>query len=704
VSPERDAPLEQMAYKASGVAAFLEAERVALIGASSGARDRWSYNARMTRALLASSFREVVLVTRRDREIDGRATFASLEDYPGPPGDLCVLVVPHHALAQTVAQTSAMGWPRSLIITGQLDDDDRRALAALTPDPARIWGPNCTGFMSVEANRRVMATDYNPPNRPGRPRMAVIGQSGGALGSLASVASGLGLNISHMMSTGEEVDIGIEDLLGYLARAGSTDAVAVFMEEARRPAQFLAGLDDCAAAGVVVLVVHVGRSPAGRVAALNHSGALVGDGDELEAAVASHGAVVCRSFRDAAGAAAVALAGRAGRPGRRAAFFSSSGGAAALACDLATDSRLELASLSDSTVAAMRAVTGDPAETGNPFDSANGGGTASSLPPYLAAVTADPGVDLTVFMHSGRVYEEVVAEQLAYHAAPSVRLIAVWPGVEPVVRERLLDLGVPVLDDVGDVCRWLDLALPPGDPGSAVRLEPSGPATPSDPGDWLTYWEASRLLRSTDLDTPRQVLVTDDRDLELAVDRAKDGLAVVVKAAGLRGHKGALGGVVGGVAGSERLRAVAHAMMSKLGPVVIEETAPNGLEVILAVRHGPFGGVAIAGLGGPFADSFGKQVVLGASATEQDWHRAIAASPLATVVGAADRVSDASRRLARAARALTALMSRSGLASIEINPVILSAERAMACDVKIQRLPTPRDAPERQAGPKAPRR
>ena len=216
----------------------------------------------MTRSLLGSSFDEVVLVSRRETMVLGRRAYEHISEVPGGPGDLCVVVVPHSVLAQTVADCANSGWSRVLAITGQLNTADREALRNVVPSRVRLWGPNCTGFIATKSNRRVMASDYRPAHRPGRRQLAVVGQSGGALGNIAGMGERFGLSISHIMSSGEEIDVGIEDMLGYLAYAGVTDTVIAFVEQARQPAAFLAALDDCVAAALPVIVIKVGRSAA----------------------------------------------------------------------------------------------------------------------------------------------------------------------------------------------------------------------------------------------------------------------------------------------------------------------------------------------------------------------------------------------------------------------------------------------------------
>jgi acyl-CoA synthetase (NDP forming) len=668
-----------------------------MIGATGGDRDVWSYNARMTRSLLASSFDEVVLVSRREKMVLGRRAYEHISEVRGGPGDLCVVVVPHSVLAQTVADCANSGWSRVLAITGQLNSVDREALRSIVPGQVRLWGPNCTGFIATKSNRRVMSSDYRPAHRPGRRQLAVVGQSGGALGNIAGMGERFGLSISHIMSSGEEIDVGFEDMLGYLAYARATDTVIAFVEQARRPEAFLAALDDCVAAAISVIVIKVGRSAPARIAAATHSGAMVGDADEFDAAVAAHGGIVCSSFREAAGVATVATHSRHRRPGRRTAFFTSSGGTGVLACDLAERHNLSLAQLAEPGATKVRELVPGGIDDVNPFDSALGGGTPSSLRTYLDALGADPGVDVLVVLHGGDVYGEFVTQQLENWNPSQTTVLAVWPNIADAWHDRLLHVGVPVFEDPEDTCRWLDLAAEPWDPSAILpsgsppgRAEGSGDGSvdagsPSSPGS-LSYRSASQLLRRSLLTVPQQWYV-DGRDEIEGVVKTVHGYPVVVKAADLSGHKAIHGGVLIGVQSAEELRAVLEQMIRSFGPVVVEEEAPNGVEVMVAVHDGPFGGIALVGLGGPYAERFGKQVVVMAGTDSKTLERAIGRSSVASVLGATlgdDALPSALRAVADAVSGLALLLRAEGLSQIEINPLIVSSKLAVACDVKVE--------------------
>src|SRR5699024_8426436 len=158
----------------------------------------------------------------------------------------------------------------------ELDDEERAELATVISESVKVWGPNCVGYTVSASQLTFMATDEQYRVDSGRGRIALVSQSGGAVGSMAPLVGEAGLDVSHLLSVGEEAGVGIEDVLEYFAASSATDGVVLFVEEARRPAAFLRALRRCAASNLPVTVVKVGRSAAAQQAAKDHTGALAG--------------------------------------------------------------------------------------------------------------------------------------------------------------------------------------------------------------------------------------------------------------------------------------------------------------------------------------------------------------------------------------------------------------------------------------------
>ena len=145
----------------------------------------------------------------------------------------------------------------------------------------------------------------------------------------------------------------------------------------------------------------------------------------------------------------------------------------------------------------------------------------------------------------------------------------------------------------------------------------------------LSYRLASQVLRRSSLQVPQQWYAQGREEIE-AVVKTVDHYPVVVKAADLSGHKAMRGGVVRGVLSARQLRAALEQLMGSFGSIVVEEEAPGGVEIVVAVHDGPFGGIAMIGLGGPYVERFGRQVVVMAGTDAATLEKVIAASSVAS--------------------------------------------------------------------------
>ena len=70
--------------------------------------------------------------------------------------------------------------------------------------------------------------------------VAFVGQSGGLLGHFQRAADGRGLPLSYVISTGNEAGLEGTDFIEFLADDRSTRVIALYCEQIRRPAEFLA--------------------------------------------------------------------------------------------------------------------------------------------------------------------------------------------------------------------------------------------------------------------------------------------------------------------------------------------------------------------------------------------------------------------------------------------------------------------------------
>jgi succinyl-CoA synthetase alpha subunit len=133
-------------------------------------------------------------------------------------------------------------------------------------------------------------------------RIGLVSQSGGVLGALLSRAAARGVGFSKLVSTGNEADIDVLDILEYLLHDNETSVIAMYLEGLRNGARFRELAAHAARRGKPIVVHKVGRREAGARSAISQMGALAGRDDSLRSAP------LLRGFRGHSPADSIGLA------------------------------------------------------------------------------------------------------------------------------------------------------------------------------------------------------------------------------------------------------------------------------------------------------------------------------------------------------------------------------------------------------------
>jgi acyl-CoA synthetase (NDP forming) len=577
--------------------------RVALIGATDGSADPWSFNARLTRAVVGSALEQVLLVSRSATSIAGRPTVTSVLDSPSPI-DVAVLAVPASGLTTVLVQCVEAGIPGCIVVTADVTRSARELMVELRDaGTMRIVGPNCIGFVDTLAGVRLFAGGSMPgPPTISRPVVAIT-QSGGFASSLIAAGEPAGIGFSHVFTTGEELDIGLEDCLEHALESLSPGAVVLFVETLRQPMRFRRLARRAAAGGVPLVLLRVGRTAMAREVAMAHTGALVGDWDGTTAALEADGVIACDTFEEILDVTLLATSTNTPLDGT-VEVVTTSGAMGALAADLAAVAGATLVPAANTLAANLPALTDHPDVLRNPLDTSNSGGSVSTLRGLRSAMGKSEPNRALLFAHSGATYAEAVAEELVallrLNAAGSV--IACWPGV-PAHRRGSFARGrrAPTTrrrPRVARDCAACRVGGPIGTgwPHWACR----GRICPGPDACWATSGAApcSRAggCPSPGYVGPRRRQSQGSAAFERAVRREAGGRGEP-QGRGRRGcaRRGDL---------APRLRRwwPASADAGYHGPIIVEERAEPGTEVLVDVRRSPFGDLLTVGWGGSDAE------------------------------------------------------------------------------------------------------
>jgi len=254
------------------------------------------------------------------------------------------------------------------------------------------------------------------------------------------------VGFSSVVSLGGSTDIDFGEIIDYLIEDPKTEHILLYIEGVRNARRFVSALR-AAARVKPVIVMKVGRHPAGSRAAVSHTGAIVGLDDVFDAVVKRAGVVRVGTIGQMV-AAAQALAAHVRPRGDRLAIVTNGGGPGVMAADRAADLGLPLAELSPPTLERLKAALPPAWSHGNPIDLIGDADAAR----YRAAVSAcldDDGVDgvLAILTPQAMTAPAEAAQAVIEAAKGSTKpVLACWMGEEQTAaaRRSLLQARIPV--------------------------------------------------------------------------------------------------------------------------------------------------------------------------------------------------------------------------------------------------------------------
>lgn len=659
----------------------LMARRVAIVGASDGDRDYWSFNARLTRSALSGQFERVYLVNHRQRVIAGQQAYPSLSDIDESP-DLVFVAVPGDDVRSVLEECVAVGAPNCWIISGNVKPEVKDHVRELcSKHNLRVAGPNCIGYVNNVLRTRAYASGGPPAWTLGR--LAVISQSGGVAASIEALAENK-CGFSHIITTGDEIDLTAEDFLEYLVHEPSTGAVAMFVEEFRQPMKFRELARQAARRELPIFVMRAGRSESGQRAAFAHTGALAGQWADTAAALACDAVTLCDSPREIVEFANVWLNTPRWSAKRDVAVFTSSGAMGALACDYSNERNLDLPELDRLGRSPLRGLVRSSAVTWNPLDSSVAGGTTKILGPYLDELLSDDALGAVIVMHTGPVYADQIAQILtASRRDGAGRLVICWPGAPLAARSQLGEAGIPVLEDaplaftaVHRLLEWAD-ALP----GATTRL--AGRLQPASRRAMLPYLDSRELLTAAQIPGPKYRVVNSLYDL--ADFREAEGIdgPVVLKAASGGLHKAAAGQLRLDIRTDEDARRAFEALAPH-GSLVAEEQIIGGVELLIDARRSVFGEMLTIGLGGVHANELNDVATVAATITPASVLRALSLTRAGRVLASATlSAGPAPEAVWQIGLSLVAALRDHDADEIEVNPLTATNDGCFALDARV---------------------
>ena len=715
-----DAELQDRSRTAqAALDAFLRPHSIAVVGASA---DPNTIAGLLFGNLVDSHFGGVVLpVNKKHPTVQGIAAYPDLASCPVVP-DLVIVCVPASAVPGVVAQAGALGVRAVCVISAgfaETGPDGAVLQAALEREAqaggVRLVGPNCTGVLSGIAGARFNATFSRVVPRPGS--TSLLSQSGAIGLAVLEAAEIRGLGIGGFVSVGNSMDIASSDLLLYWGQDPATDLILLYLEEIQDPRWFIR-IARWVGNRVPIVAVKAGRTEAGSRAAASHTAALSGGDAAANALFHQAGVIRAESIEEMLDLATMLSAQRQFR-GRRVAILTNGGGPGILAADACEANGLVVPELAEPTAARLRSLLPSEASVSNPVDMI-ASATAEQYGQAVRVLGAAHEVDALIVMFNTPLITrsfDVATELIAARAEldEGVLLVTVFmnrEGPPPVLR----DAGIPSFAFPENAARalarsiaWEDqrgrpagkVSRPDVDAHRVGQLVAAADRRASD--GWLAAADAQELLDAYGIATARAVRVRTPAEAEAA--QTELGCTVVVKVAAAI-HKSDVGGLrlgvttpVGTADAVREIRADLESagLAAAATEFLVQEEIGSGQEMIVGVRHDPLiGSLVMVGIGGTLVELLGDVAVRIAPLTDNDVEDMLGSLKsyrlLTGYRGAPALDVDALRQLLHRVSALADDLPE--IAEMDLNPVFVLQNGAVAADVRIRLADCPRQAPD----------
>ncbi len=691
---------------------LLRPRSIALVGASERSG---SPGATLADMVIKSNFAgEVYPVNPRGGEILGRRCYPTLESLPVTVEHVVIALGNAHLESALEASIAHGARAATIYSSGVLDSDTepqlKQRLKAMAKSAGlQVCGLNGMGFYNVAADLYAGIFPRGPDIIAGG--ISYIAQSGSAFTTLCHNGCRLGFNLC--VSAGNEMTTTVAEYMDWSLEQPDTRVIGLFLETIRDADAFVAALEKAWRRSVPVVILKIGKSPLGAAMALTHTGAIAGNHAVFEALFKRYGVIEVDDFDEMASILMLLQSGREAADGGLAAAFES-GGFRELFTDEAYEHGIEFAPLDAATVGELKQHLDPGLEAENPLDAwGSHDRFEQRFEACMNALMQDPNVAAGVFVNNFR--DGYYLSEAIYRAVESVsrkteKPIALSTCYSDLANEalcrRAFAAGIPIIDGAHETLLAFKHLFAYHRRRKTISVEPA--ATGLDPGR-VKHWrqkltslqarslgerDALALLADFDLPVVSHAIVSSETELLAAADRIGYPLVLKTAEAG-QDHKSESNGVFVNIGQQSELLERYRDLCARIGPSALVAQMVNGdVEVGLGIINDTqFGPVVMVAAGGILIELLSDRALAMCPVDADEAEELLGSLKADRLLRGMRGKPPVDRRalidcivgLSRIAYELRDLID-----SIDINPVIASAETATAVDALIKLKPPTR--------------
>ena len=615
--------------------------------------------------------------------VGGLQAYASLADLPGVP-DATFIGVNRHVTVEIVRELAALGAGGAICFAsgwteaGEPELQDQLVAAAADMP---ILGPNCYGVINY-LDGALLWPDQHGGRRVDK-GVALLSQSSNIVINLTMQARGL--PVAYVACLGNAAQIGLAELAGALLADDRVSAIGMYVEGIDNAPAFAALAEAARAAGKGIVCLKSGKTELSRAAAASHTAALAGGGAASSAFLRQAGVAEVATLSELIETLKIFHV-HGPQIGTRLCSLSCSGGEAGLVADLAAPFGIDFPAPSEVQRQKLGEILGPMVTIANPLDYhtfiwGDGPRTTDVFTTMLAGYDAGiyiidpPRPDRCDPASFQPALEAIVAAARAT-GKPAFPVASLPENFDEDRAIALLGQGIVPLMGLETALGALKAAQTPG---GVPGWRPAA-ALPPRAGRIMSEAAAKTLLSGAGVPVPKGVSAATLAE----VQSQAAGLSAPLALKGLGfAHKTEAGAVRLGLTNLD-----GQAEMAGATGYLAEEMVTGAVaEVLLGLRRDPVYGVSLTiGMGGVTAEVLADTVTLILPAGEPQVLAALRRLRLWPLLdGYRGGAKADTRAVAQIAARLGALMlARPELEEIEINPILVRAQGAVAVDALIR--------------------
>lgn len=652
-------------------------------------------------------------------------TFASYSLIPTVP-HVAIVAVPDAIVLSVVEEIAKKGTKGVVIFTagfkeaGEEGEKRERDLAALADVyNLTIIGPNCLGF--YHAGSKLNATFARMRMPEGNIRF--VSQSGAMVSSFSDFAESSDLGVEEIVTIGNKTVVGEADILRYFAslkqkRARKTgestyEPIGLYLESIRNGRAFLEAAKEISRKQPVLLL-KPGKSEAAQTAMRSHTGAIAGEEVVLEAVLKQAGIIRCDGVEDMFDLLR-AFSWEDVPKGPRIAVISNAGGPAVIASDAMESAGLTMAELPKRVTNTLRDLLPRMAAVHNPVD-VLGDATSVRYREAFRALAPEKTVDAIIVILTPQLMTDidqiatVIGEASKTYGKP---IIASFMGGARVAEgERILNAyKIPsfryperAVKALGAMWAWEEwkqgTEYPVKHSNSRVArasrtLRTFEPILLHEHRSALTNHESSFICRELGVATPETHVVGNSEEVNTLAKRLQYDVILKIDSPKTL-HKTDVKGVITSIhdeaslhEGWKHMENVVTMLRAKGDThvrIIMQERIRGAIEVFVGGKQDPdFGPIVVVGVGGTLTEIIGRHVTALAPLSARALPELLEGTPLQTFLRGyrGDTPKAAKELYALIEQVSLLLVQNSHIKELDMNPVMVTAEKAYAADVKI---------------------